>query len=239
MMVGRTTYPLKFRKFKERMNVISALSNVHLPCLIWGTDAIDLIHRPSKPTGRFNAHLHLLLTDANIQSGAEAIVTSVPDIQAFTGGSDYWAELVFVPLEPPSFPNSICLQVTRREHNGVLRNVFLHPQSQFYFDIEDHTRSVPLQSFPEGTQLPTLSAFFDSIIEVHSDPPTGRDLWALDRLLRDWLLHLVPGIQQLLPNGELKPRYLAIMESLKPENRPYFEIMVKELEIYSEKTLAT
>ena len=200
------------------MNVASVLSNAHIPCLIWGTDAIDLSRRPSKPTGRFHAHLHLLFADANIQSGAEAIVTSLPDIRPFTGGSYDCQDLLFDPLEPPSFPHSICLEVTRLKHDGILQNVFLHPESQFYFDIEDHTRAVPLRSFPEGTRLPTLSAFFDSLIEVHSDPPTGRDFRTLDYLLRDWLLFLVPGVQPLLPNGELKPRCLSIMESLKPEN---------------------
>lgn len=239
-MVGRTFYPLKLCIFQERLNVTSALSNAHIPCLIWGTDAIDFIHRPSKPTGRFDAHLHLLLADANIQSGAEAIVTTLPDIQPFTTKGTYDChDLIFDALEPPSFPHSICLEVTRPRLDGILQNIFLHPQSQFYFDIEDHTRSVPLRSFPEGTRLPTVAAFFDSLIEVHSDPPTGCDLWTLDHLLRYWLLFLVPGIQPLLPNGELKPRLLSIMESLKPENRPYFEAMVKEFEIYSDETLTT
>jgi len=63
-MVGRTAYRLKFRKFKERMNVISALSNAHLPCLIWGTDAIDLIHRPSKPTGMFHQPKYLAIMES-------------------------------------------------------------------------------------------------------------------------------------------------------------------------------
>jgi len=62
----------------------------------------------------------------------------------------------------------------------------------------------------------------------------------LDILLRDWQRQLVPGGQPpVLLTGELKPRYVDIMESLKPETRPYFEVIVKELYIYSEKTLGT
>ena len=232
-MVGRIFYPKTLSIFQERMNAATALSNAHIPCLIWGTDAIDFIHKSSKPTGRFDIHLHLLLADANVQSGAEAIVTSLPDIQPFTSRGTYDChDLIFDTLDPPSFPHSICLEVTRPTLDGILQNIFLHPQSQFYFDIEDHTRSVPLRSFQEGIRLPTLAAFLDSLIEVHSDPPTGRDLRTLDHLLRYWLLFLIPGIQPLLPNGELKPRLLSIMESLKPENRPYFEAFVKESETY-------
>ena len=89
------------------------------------------------------------------------------------------------------------------------------------------------------SQLPALAAFFDSLIEVHSDPPTGCDLRTLDHLLRDWERHLVRGVEPVLRNGELKPRCVEIMESLKPENRPYFEAMVKELDSYFEKTFGT
>jgi hypothetical protein len=231
-MVGRTSYPSILRIFRERMNVATALINARIPCLVWGIDAIDFIHRPLKPTARFDAHVHLLLADTNIQSGTEAIVTSLSDIQPFTGGTYDCHKLIFNDLEPPSFPNSICLEVTRPRLDGILQNVFLHPQSQFNFDIEDHTRSVPLQSFAKGTRIPTLAAFFDSLIEVHSDPPSGRELRALDNLLRNWLVHLVPNVQYSLPNGELR-----ITETLKPENRPYFKAMVKEIGIFSDKTL--
>jgi hypothetical protein len=144
------------------------------------------------------------------------------------------SQTIFSASEPPSFPHSICLEVTRPRLDGILQNIFLHPQSQFYIDIEDYTCSVPLRSFAGGTRIPTLAAFFDSLIEVHSDLPSGRKIRTLDRLLRYWLLYLVPGVQPLLPNGELKPRMLS---TLKPENRPYFEAMVKEIDIYSKKTL--
>jgi hypothetical protein len=81
---------------------------------------------------------------------------------------------------------------------------------------------------------------FDSLIEAHCDPPTRCDLRMLDILLRDWQRQLVPGGRPpVLLTGELKPRYVDIIESLKPENRPYFEVMVKELYIYSERTLGT
>lgn len=233
-MVGRSAHPCEFA---ERINIAKALSNAHIPCLVWGTDAIDFIRKPSRP--KFTVYLHLLLADKNIQSGAEAIVTSVPDFRPFTG-TRHWNYLTFCALEPPAFPHSICLEMARSRRGGVLQAVFLHPQSQFYFDIKDHTRSVPLKSFSEGTRLPTLAAFFDSLIEVHSDPPTGCDLRMLDILLKDWHRQLVPGGQSpVLQTGELKPRYIDIMESLKPENRPCFEVMVKEPYIYSKKSLAT
>lgn len=65
----------------------------------------------------------------------------------------------------------------------MIIQVFLHPQSQFYFDIENPNCSVSLRPFPESIRLPTRSAFFDSLIEVQSDPPSGRDLRALRSLL--------------------------------------------------------
>jgi len=115
-------------EFAERMNIAKALSNAHIPCLVWGTDTIDFIHKPSR--SRFTVYLHLLFADANIHSGAEAIVTSVPDLRPFTG-TRYWDYLTFSALEPPAFPHSMCLEMARLRRGGVrgrvLQTVFLHP----------------------------------------------------------------------------------------------------------------
>ena len=124
---------------------------------------------------------------------------------------------IFSPTEPPTFPNSIYLQ-------GAVDRVFLYPQSQFYFDIGDYNRSFTLRPFPETICFPTRAAIFDSHIDVHSDPPSGRNLWVLRNLLSHWSAVLFRGV--VFGHGPLDAERRGIMESLRPENRPYFEAMV-------------
>ena len=130
-------------------------------------------------------------------------------------------EEIFNPTEPLTFPDSIYLQ-------GEVKQVFLHPQSQFYFDIEDYNRSFVLQPFLEAIRFPTRPAIFDSFIAVHSDPLSRRDLRVLRDLLSWWSSALFKeGQQVVFGNDPLDTECLGIMESLRPENRPYFEAMVR------------
>lgn len=111
---------------------------------------------------------------------------------------------------------------------GEVKWVFLYPQSQFYFYIEDYNRSFVLQPFPEGIWFPARAAIFDSFIEVHSDPLSGRDLRVLQNLLSWWSSALFKGGQRVVFGSDLlDSECLGIMESLRPENRPYFEAMVR------------
>ena len=140
------------------MNIPLVLAKAQIKCLVWGYDAGIFIQKPRKIN--FSAELHLLVADA---------------------------DKIFTTKEPRAFPHSIYLKVMDPICFNMIIQVFLHPQSQFYFDIENPNRLVTLRPFPESIRLPTRAAFFDSLIEVRSDPPSGRDLRALRSLQSGWL----------------------------------------------------
>ena len=91
--------------------------------------------------------------------------------------------------EPVAFPHSVGLEF-QGKRGRITRVVLLHPQSQFYINIQDYNRSFALRQFPDDIRIPTLAAFLDSLMEVHSDPPTGYDNMNLGRLLVNWEFNL-------------------------------------------------
>ena len=135
---------------------------------------------------------------------------------------------MFIGDETVAFPHLVCLEFNGKRARTP-QSVLLHPQSQFYIDIKDYNRSFALRQFPDNIRIPTLTAFLDSLIEVHSDPPTGYDNRNLGRLLVKWEFDLFEGAlgrgSQLLKNGRLKPACYRIRESLRIENRLYFDSM--------------
>lgn len=54
--------------------------------------------------------------------------------------------------------------------------IFVHPQSQFYLDVRDNSRSLSLPPFPDNIQFPTRTAFLDSMIAMLLDPSSGQGL---------------------------------------------------------------
>lgn len=105
----------------------------------------------------------------------------------------------------------------------------VHPQSRFNFDVGDYTRSVPLSPFPDSIRFPTLVALLDSLIENHLNPsqagyaPHRESLdfrVYMSYILLYTLRHEGPAV---LPNGDLHPNCVEVMQSLRLENRSYFE----------------
>ena len=104
---------------------------------------------------------------------------------------------------------------------------FIHPQSQFYLDIDDISRSLSLPPFPDNIRFPTHTAFLDSIITTYLDPPSGRVNTKLMRMLRVWLsyffIYTLRNQPSVLPTGELEQEHAEVLQSLSPENWPFFE----------------
>jgi len=110
--------------------------------------------------------------------------------------------------------------------------VFIHPQSQMYLDVNDTSRSVSLPDFPDTIRFPTRAAFLDSMIELYLDPPSGRLHTKRDGLLSVWisylLLYTLRNYPRVLPNGDLEQEHAEVVRSLKPENQPYFDNLVRD-----------
>lgn len=213
------------------MKVPCALANAQLKCMVWGYDAINFIHKHR--TFSSTPALHLLVADSEIQLCAEAIATELPNLQSDRGFQTFPRLPICKDTawgEPLAFPHSVCLKF-QSKRGRIPRVVLLHPQSQFYINIQDYSRSFALRQFPDNIRIPTLAAFLDSLIEVHSDPPTGYDNKNLGRLLVNWEFDLFEGAlgygSQLLPNGRLRFACSHVEENLKVENRPYFEAMAR------------
>jgi len=86
-MVGRCIHPLYYDEIKERMKVPCVLANAQMKCMVWGYDAINFIHKHR--TFSSTPALHLLVADSDIQSCAEAIVTSFPQLPELQGLQDF------------------------------------------------------------------------------------------------------------------------------------------------------
>ena len=96
-------------------------------------------------------------------------------------------------------------------------------------DVRDYTRSVPLPPFPDSIRFPTLAAFLDSIIEDHLNPSQAGYISSkesynfhafMSYICLYTLRHEGPAV---LPNGDLYPNCVEVMQSLRPENRSIFE----------------
>jgi hypothetical protein len=129
-----------------------------------------------------HVYLHLLLADANLQPArrrSHRQVLRSQTIRPFTGTSGF-NDLAFCAWDPPVFPHSVCLPAndtleTRR--GGKLKKAVppptINPNS--IFDIEDHTAVRSLSTGIHSQKAPGSPRslrFFNSLIEVHSDPPT-------------------------------------------------------------------
>ena len=61
--------------------------------------------------------------------------------------------------------------------------IFVHPQSQFYLDIQNDSRSLSLPPFPNNIRFPTRTSFLDSMIATPRIWQTRHIVNMLDILL--------------------------------------------------------
>ncbi|EDR01667.1 uncharacterized protein LACBIDRAFT_333083 [Laccaria bicolor S238N-H82] len=217
---------------ENRLKYARALSNANIECLIWGEDALAFAH--FVPTC-FDA-LQLLVADQDLHAASTQIKKSL-ECRLFSGFNPHHVEkIVFNPSQPKAFPHSVCLETTIAACNRTPDDpdfIFIHPQSQFYFNIQDKSRSLSLAPFPDNIRFPTLTAFLDSMIATYLDPPSGRNHSRVQDPLKVWISYLLTYTLPLrkrpsvLPNGDLQPEHEEVLRSLKPENRPFFDSFVR------------
>ena len=215
---------------ENRLKYARALSNANIECLIWGEDALAFAH--FVPTCLDT--LQLLVADQDLYA-ASTQITKHFDCRLFSGFNSHHAELIVLdPSQPKAFPHSVCLETTIVACNRTPDDpdfIFIHPQSQFHFNIQDKSRSLSLAPFPDNIRFPTLTAFLDSMIATYLDPPSGRIHSKVQNPLKVWISYLLTytlrNRPSVLPNGDLEPEHEEVLRSLRPENRPFFESYVR------------
>ena len=174
--------------------------------MVWGEDA--LAFKFFVLTNLFD--LHLVVSDDDLQFASATIQNSLP-YQVFTGIHKWYFESILLdPSQPKAFPRSLCLELTTPRNERSVDDpemVFIHPQSQFYFNIHDRSCSVSLPPFPENIRFPTRIAFLDSLIATYLDPPTGRINSRLTTFLKnvDCLSFHMRNELHVFPAGDLEP----------------------------------
>ncbi|THH07071.1 hypothetical protein EW146_g9431 [Bondarzewia mesenterica] len=157
-----------------------------------------------------------------------------------TGPHPYWLEhKIFDRGQPNCYPDSVALELTTPQsarHEDDPTDIFIHPSSYFSFDVCDHTLSVslvpPLSPANSDLRFPTRTAFLDSMIATILDPPIGFRHGKLTQQLEGFIsyirLYTLRAYPRVLPNGDLEPEHAAVLASLRPENRHWFESKVRK-----------
>ncbi|KAF8056561.1 hypothetical protein FPV67DRAFT_1593412 [Lyophyllum atratum] len=214
-----------------RLKAASALSRANMKSLVWGEDALAFIH--FVPAGLCD--LQLVVADHELGLASAKIIESLP-YEVFTGtlNMNYVEHMYLDPDQPRKYANSVHLQLTTPSAERAIDDpemILIHPQSQFHLDIHDDSRSLSLPPFPENIRFPTRTAFLDSIIATYLDPPTGREHTKLTATLQTWMsylfLYTLRNRPAVLPTGNLEPERGQVLQSLRPENRPYFEAFAR------------
>ena len=215
---------------ENRLKYARTLSNANIECLVWGEDALAFAHLV--PTC-LNA-LQVLVADQDLHSASKQITKS-SECRLFSGFNPLHVELIVLdPSQPKAFPHSVCLETTIATCDRTPDDpdfIFIHPQSQFHFNIQDKSCSLSLPPFPDNIRFPTLTAFLDSMIATYLDPPSGRIHSKVQGPLKVWMSYLLTytlrNRPSVLPDGDLEPEHEEVLRSLRPENRLFFESYVR------------
>ena len=222
--------PYSLQAQQIRLKSACVLSKARIKSLVWGDDALAFIHFVP---ANLNT-LHLVVADKDVCLASTEIIKSLP-YEVFTGIDKNYVEYIwFDPDQSKAFPNSTHLQLTTPINERSVDDpdiIFIHPQSQFYLDIDNISRSLSLPPFPDNIQFPTRTAFLDSITTI-LDPPSGRVNTKLRGMLRVWLsyffVYTLRNRPSVLPTGELEQEHAEVLQSLSPENRPFFEAYTRD-----------
>ncbi|KJA28553.1 hypothetical protein HYPSUDRAFT_712661 [Hypholoma sublateritium FD-334 SS-4] len=217
--------PCSLQEQKQRLEAACALSNAGIPCMVHLEDALAFIH--FVPTGLFA--LNLVVADQDVDRASNIITGALP-YDVHTGVIEHYCESILLdPAQTRVYTTSTYLPRSVPAVMDEPMLIIVHPQSRFNFNVADHARSVPLPPFPNSIRFPTLAALIDSLIENYLNPsPVGYapHKESLDfRVYMSYILlytlrHQGPAV---LPNGDLHPNCVEVMQSLRPENRSYFE----------------
>ncbi|PSS37923.1 hypothetical protein PHLCEN_2v238 [Hermanssonia centrifuga] len=220
------------------MRPVRTITDAGIPCLVWGEDALALAH--CVPTVFFD--LQVIVPDDQVEAATLAILDAHPYYQRSSTPSPQWLEYKLIdPAEPYCFVNSTTLRLVSPPGHVPGQDdptaILIHPQSHFYLDVRDHTRSLslspPLPLPYAHMRFPTIAAMLDAYVAVFLDPPLGYYHYKYSNHVRTCISYLcvynpiMRAYPRILPNGKLEPGYASVVESLSPENRPYFESYVR------------
>ncbi|KAJ3498030.1 hypothetical protein NLJ89_g10271 [Agrocybe chaxingu] len=207
---------------QHRLAPAVSLSKAGIPCVVWAADALAFIHLV--PTGL--SSLQLLIPDELVDKA-----TSILTTQSFQVADTpkEWLEYPMWDRSTPScYPGSVALRTTAAEDSldeDAPRQVWLHPQSLFSFDVRDHSLSVTLDKFPDTVRFPTRPAFLDTIFAVILEPPIGfkhRRFHGMMMCYYGRLLQYTMRGPSRLPSGEFGEAHKTALAEVKEENYPYF-----------------
>ncbi|KAF8182648.1 hypothetical protein BJ912DRAFT_977402 [Pholiota molesta] len=214
---------------QTRLKPALSLSDANIRCLVWAEDALAYIH--FVPTGLFA--LQLIVADENLEAASTAIMRSLPYQVCTRLDENHLESILYDASQPSAYPHSVCLELTNRPIKWTVDNmdepdkIFIHPMSQFCCDVHDNRRTLSHPPFPDNIRFPTRTAFFDSMIAMTLDPPSGRHHSKLSSML---LVHMgylstytLRKRPTVLANGDLEPEWKEVLQSLREENRPYFD----------------
>ncbi|KAJ7223101.1 hypothetical protein GGX14DRAFT_532077 [Mycena pura] len=152
---------------RGRLGPPLALLRAGTPCVVWGEDALSIVHRV--PTGLFD--LQILVPDDHVSESVTALCAKLP-YRVIAGGDDddsHWRDY---RSANPDRPHAFKLGPTDTD---VPRRILMHRASTFYFDLNDPTKTM-LNPDPPDTafapiRFPTVSAFLDSTVDILYEPP--------------------------------------------------------------------
>jgi hypothetical protein len=219
-----------------RLAPARAITGAGIPCLVWAEDALSFVH--FVPTSLFS--LQLLVPDEHLEAAASAILSKLPYKRHNEKDPPAnWRDIHVADEEERScFPDSIYFASTKPLHlrsEDDPEDIYLHPMSYFSFDVRDHSLSValvpPLPQDNSKVRFPTRTAFLDSLIETIHEPPLGYRHLNLNLSLMVYVGYLVTytlrADPRVLPTGELEPGHASAVASLREENRPFFEALIR------------
>ncbi|KAF8177833.1 hypothetical protein BJ912DRAFT_985087 [Pholiota molesta] len=222
---------------QRRLRPALSLSDANIRCLVWAEDALAFIH--FVPTSLFT--LQLIVADQNLEAASTAIMHSLP-YKVFTGIDKNFVEsILYDPSQPSAFPHSVCLELTTPGSMDDPEKIFIHPMSQFYCDVHDNSRTLSHPPFSDNIRFPTRIAFLDSMIAMNLDPPSGRSHSKVTSMLLNWIAYLFTYTLRkrpaVLSNGDLEPERKEVLQSLREENRPYFNAYARRAVNWEELAL--
>ena len=142
-----------------RLKAAAALSSAHIKSSVCGDDALSLAFVYFVPTNL--SALHLVVADQDVHVASTKVTDSLP-YEALPELINYNEFIAIYPDQPRIFPDSVYLQLTTPPNGRDVDDpdmIFIHPQSQFYLDINDDSRSLSHPPFPDNIRFPKRTAF--------------------------------------------------------------------------------
>ena len=208
--------PWSLHTQQTRLKPACALSEAHIKCIVWGTDALAYIH--FIPTGLFA--LHLAVADKDVQKASTEIMESLP-YKICTSIPDSYIEFIFFNSDcPTQFPRT---RFTSSRHPPIT-NTSLSIQRWLSFILSRNCISM----FTKRAVRPFLRFRipFDSQREPHSLIWWLRSPWTLLLVkyiprwricwkggCRIFFLYTLRNDPRVLPNGEFEPEHAELLQS--------------------------